>query len=106
MRQAGPLVVALFLALIIACGGNGPDSENPGSDQVRGMVVEVAGRNIVELESLRIRDESGKEWTFGADQGFIGFTPSHLREHQLVGESVLVSYITRGGQLVVVDISD
>ena len=105
------LAMALILALIIACGGNSPDVRNRdliGSEgaQIRGIVLAVVGRNIVELESLRIRDETGKEWTFGSAQGFIGFSPTHLREHQLAGESVVVTYLTRGGELVAVDITD
>ena len=100
------LTAALILALIIACGGNSPDTGEQDGAQVRGMVLEVVGRNIVELETLRIRDETGKEWTFGADQGFIGFSPSHLREHQLAGGSVLVTYVTRDGGLIAVEISD
>ena len=83
-----------------------PDLGSPKGGQVQGRVLEVVGRSIVELETLRIRDETGKEWTFGAAQGSIGFTPSHLREHQLAGESVLVTYVTRGGELLVVDITD
>ena len=105
------LTLGLILALIIACGGNSPDLGIPDMDnqergQVRGMVLEVVGRNIVELESLRIRDASGKEWTFGAAQGSIGFSPSHLREHQLAGKPVLVTYVIRDGRLLAVDITD
>ena len=104
--RVGPLAVALILASIIACGGNSPDLGDPVGAQVRGIVLEVLGRNIVELETLRIRDETGREWTFGAAQGFIGLSPSHLREHQLAGEPVVVTYVTRDGQLQAVDITD
>ena len=105
------LSLGLILALIIACGGNSPDLGNPDlinqeGAQVRGMVLEVVGRNIVELETLRIRDASGREWTFGAAQGFIGLSPSHLREHQLAGKPVLVTFVTRDGRLLAVDITD
>ena len=100
------LAAALVLALIIACGGNSPDTSEQEGAQVRGRVLEVVGRNIVELESLRIRDETGKVWAFGAAPGFIGFSPSHLREHQLAGESVLVTYVTQGSGLIAVDITD
>ena len=104
--RLGSLAVALILASIIACGGNSPDLGDPVGAQVRGIVLEVVGRNIVELETLRIRDETGREWTFGADQGFIGLSPSHLREHQLAGKPVLVTYVTRDGRLLAVDITD
>ena len=109
-RRLGFLDLALFLALIIACGGNSPDSNgldaSPQDSQVRGRVLEVIGRNIVELETLRIRDESGKVWVFGAGEGFIGLSPSHLREHQLIGDSVLVTYVNQDSELIAVDITD
>ena len=69
-------------------------------------------RTIAEVETLRIRDESGREFTFTTDQtgdqagGFVGFTPSHLKEHQLLGQTVLVSYVERDGLLVAVKIED
>ena len=63
--------------------------------QVEGLVVEVGGRNIVELESLRLRTPDGKVWTFTPD-GPLAFSSSHLREHQLLGQSIVVSYIRRG----------
>mgnify|MGYP006982481800 FL=1 len=68
-------------------------------------MVEVTGRNIVELETLGIRAEDGTVWTFTAD-GPLEFSPSHLREHQLFGETVTVSYVRRGDVLVAVEIGD
>lgn len=100
------LTVALILASIIACGGNPPDTGEPDEGQIRGIVVQVAGRNIIELKSLRIRDETGNVWDFRAAEGFIGISPSHLREHQLAGESVLVTYVIGEGELIAVDITD
>ncbi len=102
--RLGLPIAALVLALIIACSGSSPDGSQ--TNQVRGIVLEVVGRNIIELESVRIRDEAGKEWNFGSGQGFIGFSPSHLREHQLAGETVAVTYVTQGGELIAVDITD
>ena len=102
----GSLTLALILALNIACGGDSPGLGNPERGQVRGMVLEVVGRSIVEWETLWIRDETGRGWTFRADQGFIGFNLSHLRGHQVAGKSVLVTYVTRGDELLAVDITD
>lgn len=112
----GFLAVVLILALIIACGGDSPESTEPASgsegsadqagDPVRGVILEVVGRNLAELESLRIRDETGKEWTFEAAEGFTGVSPSHLREHQLIGESVLVTYEIQGDKLIALDVAD
>ena len=95
----------LGLALVLGCGDNGAAANPDATEQVRGQVVEVVARNITEVEILRIRDESGQVWAF-TTEGFAGFTPSHLQEHQLFGQSVLVSYIEKDGQLVAVNIID
>jgi hypothetical protein len=96
----------LALALATGCGGNAATATVEPAGEVRGLVEEVVGRNIVEIDLLRIRDESGRIWSFGAGEGFIGFSPSHLRAHQLLGETVQVTYETRGGMLVAVALSD
>ena len=98
--------LALALALATGCGGNAATATVEPAGEVRGLVEEVVGRNIVEIDLLRIRDESGRIWSFGAGEGFIGFSPSHLRAHQLLGETVQVTYETRGGMLVAVALSD
>ena len=100
------LAVVVILASITACGGNPPDTGEPNEGQIRGIVVQVAGRNIIELKSLRIRDETGNVWDFRAAEGFIGISPSHLREHQLTGEPVLVTYVIGEGELIAVEITD
>ena len=102
-------LAATFL-MLIACGSGddtGTEISGPGeaSGEVEGLVVEVTGRNIVELETLGIRAEDGTVWTFTAD-GPLEFLPSHLREHQLFGETVTVSYVRRGDVLVAVEIGD
>jgi|TARA_Y100000031_G_scaffold145723_1_gene178634 hypothetical protein len=97
--------LVLALALPLGCGGRTEATPENGG-RVRGLVVAVEGRNITELESLAIRDEAGKIWTFTSDAGFVGFTPSHLREHQLQGHPVAVTYVVEGDTLVVVDIAD
>lgn len=67
--------------------------------------MEVVGRNITDVEKLRIRTEDGAVWTF-VTEGFAGVSPSHLREHQLRGETVLVSYVRKGDKLVALEITD
>ncbi len=96
MRLALLLLLAV-LGLTMACGGE--------TQQVRGQVIEVAARDFAELEILRIRDANGREYRF-VTEGFVGFTPSHVREHQLLGQSLLVTYEKRGKELVAVALSD
>jgi hypothetical protein len=102
--------LAATFFMLLACGAGiipGAATSRPGeaSGKVAGLVVEVTGRNIVELETLGIRDEDGTVWTFTAE-GPLEFSPSHLREHQLFGETVTVSYVRRKDVLVAVEISD
>ena len=90
----------------MACSGPGSKADNPGDQlQVRGRIIEVVERNVTELELLRIADAEGKEYSFVTD-GFIGFTPAHLKLHQLFGEPVLVTYRVQGEQLMAVEVTD
>ena len=105
-RSAVFSTLALTVALALACGGSSAAGQAGPERQVRGLVVEVVNRSIVEVETLRIRDDAGTIWSFTGAEGFIGVTPSHLREHQLMGWSVLVTYVQEGGALVALDIVD
>jgi len=73
--------------------------------RIRGRVLEVVARNITELETLRLLGEDDRVYHF-TSEGFVGFSPSHLREHQLFGQPVIVNYVQKGGQLVAVAITD
>ena len=70
------------------------------------MVVEAVARSLTEVEIVKIRDQAGKLWNFTGDVRFIGISATHLREHQMAGESVAVTYVSRGGLMVAVDIRD
>lgn len=101
-RASLGLIVVLAAALVLTLAG----CSGQPREQVRGHVVDVVVRNFTEVESLRIRDEAGKIWDFKGAEGFIGFTPSHVKEHQLQGLSVLVSYVREGDALVAVHLAD
>ena len=93
----GLAVVAL--ALSASCNGK------EKVENVRGIVVEVIGRNLLEVETLKVRSQDGKTWTF-TTEGPLPFTASHLREHQLFGQTVQVFFTKRDGRLVAVDLAD
>ena len=84
----------LFLA---ACGG--------GEQQVTGLVLETVERNLAEIELLRLRDDGGGVWEFSTE-GPVGTSAAHLRQHQLAGEKIVVTYREEGGRLVAVDVKD
>ena len=88
------------LIVVMACGQPGSSLTGQESLQVsrhmEGMVVEVVARDIEEVETLQIRDSGGKIWTF-TTEGHTGITPAHLREHQLFGDAVTVTYQEKDG---------
>ena len=77
-----------------------------GDGVVVGHVVEVTAKSLVEFETLTIMTADGKKWVFSGGE-FPGFTPSHLEEHQALGEPVRVFYVTEeDGSLHIVRIED
>ena len=98
------------LVLLGACGeGKGTLTEVPTQPavvmEVRGLVMEVQGESVTSLVSLTIRDEAGRLWTFDAE-GFVGFTPSHLREHQALALPVTVQYRETADGLLALSVTD
>ena len=102
--MAWALTAAVALALA-GCGNSGDAAGEAGQRQLRGQVVEVVSRDISEVETLMVRDDLGKVFTF-TTRGYVGFSPSHLREHQLFGLPALVTYIQEGDRLIAVQITD
>ena len=88
---------ACLLVLAVSCGG--------GEKTVTGMVTDVVERNLSEVELLRVRDRSDNIWEF-TTLGNIGMSPAHLKQHQVLGQGVLVVYKRIGGRLVVSKILD
>lgn len=98
LSHATLILLAAAVALTMACGG--------GETMVRGVVVEVEARSILEVATLTIKEEgSGKVWTFQAD-GPVGFTPSHIREHMMQGRLVTVRFRERDGLFIAVLVTD
>ena len=94
----------LILLLLIACATDAaPTYDN--QLEIRGMVLEVNARDISQIESFRLSGEDGSEYIF-TTKDFIGFSPSHLVEHQVQGHSVLVKYINDHGILVALELTD
>ncbi|MYE53670.1 MAG: hypothetical protein F4X34_00540 [Chloroflexi bacterium] len=104
------LVVALIGLHLVGCGDN---ASNSGEDSVRtiesvrGMVLEVEQESLISLAALEIQDEEGKVWRFeGRGKVIAGFTPSHLNEHKLLGQSVEVAFYREDDLLVLDGITD
>ncbi len=99
----GGLAATLLLAR--ACGSPGTTATIVPAGQVRGHILEVVERGDDKLAGLRLRDSSGKVWTF-TSEGDVGLTASHTRLHQVLGQTLLVSYVTLADRLLIVEIRD
>ena len=106
-------VVAVGLALVtglVSCdgGASGKAAEQTVNlETVRGMVLEVDAESLISLAALEVQDEKGVVWRFeGRGKVVPGFTPSHLNEHKLLGQSVEVTFYREGEALVLHDITD
>lgn len=93
------LAAASVMLLAVACGGGG------GERSVTGIVLEAVARDLVEIELLRVRDADGRVWEF-TTEGNVGISAAHLRQHQVLGERVLVTYREEDGNLIATDVSD
>ncbi len=106
------MTLSLFFVVLIASAlgcvdgslGKPPAEED---ETVVGFVKEVKSRSLLELEALVLVDKNGKRWTFEAsDRQIDGFTPSHLKEHMVLGILVRVTFYRKNGEMVIRDITD
>ena len=104
------LIAALAALSFMACDDAASYSSEDGErtiESVRGMVVEVEQESLISLEALEIEDSEGKVWRFeGRGKVVVGFTPSHLNEHKLLGQSVEVAFYREEDALVLEGITD
>ena len=91
--------VAVLLLIALACGGGG------GGKTVTGIVLEAVDRNLAEIELLQVRDRAGRVWDF-TTEGNVGISAAHLRQHQVLGDGVVVMYEEKDGRLIATDIRD
>ncbi len=98
LRLRLALAAAAVLLVAVACGGGGEKS-------VTGLVLEAVERDLVEIELLRVRDADGRVWEF-TTEGPVGINAAHLRQHQVLGERVVVAYTEENGRLIATDVRD
>ena len=82
------------------------ENENKIMNEVSGYVVDVESLSLKQLKSFELIDQSDNKFIFIV-QGDLGeFSPSHMREHMLLGESVIVIYRTENGINIVESVND
>lgn len=68
-------------------------------------MVEAVDRNLAEIEMLRVRDNGGCLWTFSTD-GALEKNGAHLRLHQVLGQTIEITYEGRDGRLIATALRD
>ena len=100
--------VALLIFSGAACGGTqADDTSDVQTEVVSGLIVDLKARSLSEIESMTVAGEDGETWGFGAqDTMSAGFTPSHLKEHMVLGIPVKVWFHRQNGALQIDRIGD
>ena len=92
----------MMLVIVLGCGGvDLDDLKFRKSQTVSGLVLKIEAKSLLELESLSVLDDLGTEWVFEIQQKtFPRFTPSHIREHMLLGKPITVTFHSKDGNLI------
>lgn len=106
--NAAIALALLLMSALAACSADASDAASqPRLQAVRGQVLHVEARSLIELEALEIQDADGAIWRFeGRGKVIPGFAPSHLNEHKILGLSVEVAFYREGDALVLYDVTD
>lgn len=99
-ERLSAVVVGLFAVLVFLLAACGNDLKT-----VHGVITDVQARSLTEVATFSVQDSTGRSWSFETE-GPINFTPSHIREHALMGQPVTVYYQAEGERLLAQRITD
>ncbi|MCZ6789147.1 MAG: hypothetical protein O7D33_04290 [Chloroflexi bacterium] len=99
-ERLSAVVVGLFAVLVFLLAACGNDLKT-----VHGVITDVQSRSLTEVATFSVQDSTGRPWSFETE-GPINFTPSHIREHALMGQQVTVYYQAKGERLLAQRITD
>ena len=93
----------------VALGGcdDVPEGATEAHSSFTGTVTGVKIRSLLEFESITVASESGAALDFHTGgRRFDEFTPSHIREHMILGDPVEVTYRRSGDMLLIISLRD
>ena len=97
------LFLILFQFVALSCDKAATDLDL-GID--RGLVSGVSALNLATVNWFEIEAENGIVIRFRAEGSLGEFTPSHLRQHMITGQPVLVSFVIRKGEKIAIKVED
>ncbi len=100
-------MLLLWTALVSAsCDDRAGQPETP-PNRVSGLITDVVAKSLIEFESITVTADTGEILELNSgDRRFEHFTPSHVREHMLLGLAIAVTYRERDGELVIESLTD
>ncbi len=95
------LAASVMLVATVVLAGCGGDTET-----VRGRLVDVQSSGPLNLDSIEVIDDEGRHWTLDGSGIFGHLTPSHLRQHMVLGEQIEVTFHRDDDRLTIDRLSD
>ena len=96
------LIAQLCFVAVFTSGCIGGFGYLPVAQSVRGQIIELSAESLHTIEVLAVEDGNGRIWRFDRqDRPSPGFTPSHLREHMILGNPITITFHEHGGVLVI-----
>ena len=93
-----------ILVILVSVGFLSCKQTNHG--EIIAYVTEVQSESLTRVKSLKVVDANGKEWIFEDVGKFPGFTPSHLFEHSLKREPIIIKFREQLDRFIIVSIVD
>ena len=88
----------LGIAVLAGCSGD--------TGTVIGRLTDVQSSGLLVLDSIEVIDEDGRFWKLESSGDLSHFTPSHLRQHMVLGEQLKVSFHRESDSLVIDSLTD
>ncbi len=98
------ILLPLLAALALGCSAPAADTK-----AVHGVLLDVRSSSITRVDSLKLRADDGREWTFTGSPDLEKDpegSPGHLRSHMARVDPVTVFYHQSGDELVATKVQD
>ncbi len=97
IRSCPPKAVILASATVVVIISVTWSATRPPLHSVRGALLDVRSSSIVQAEQITLRDEQGQGWTFRVAPEAMSNpehpqSASHLRQHMVMAEPMMVYY--------------
>ncbi|MEN8238690.1 MAG: hypothetical protein ABFR53_05760 [Actinomycetota bacterium] len=107
-RQSTHLVLVAIIGIVIVSLSGCSTSDAPEATTLRGVVSEVSG-DLTTVTGFVVLAEDGSSHRFTPQDGllFEGGPLTHLREHVVTGQPVIVTFeLGAEGELIAIEIED